>query len=160
MAERGSLPPLTVTDSLRLLGLSRAQFDRLTGDGVFSPVTPGRGRTPATFDPAALVAAFLRYRLRGAGALDLATERAALVHAQRERAEMDLAEKRSELIPLAEHEKTLTTWAYSIKEGVLNIAPTAVQTGVIPPAAEAALDQICRNALRALSTREDDEDES
>jgi phage terminase Nu1 subunit (DNA packaging protein) len=82
--------------------------------------------------------------------LDPESGRARKVLAEALLREMDVRE-RAGLLMLKEDVDA--TWAQAIvafREAVLSITGHAVQSGVIPPAKEPALDELCREALTAL----------
>ena len=130
---------MTVTraQAVRLLGMSGRTFDRLVQEGAFAVLTPGAGRTPSTFDAPALVAAYVAHLGRRTSTLDLQAERAALARVQRQKAEMDIAEREGKLVAVEDVEETWIHVLVSIREAVMALAGNAVQSGVVPAEREA-----------------------
>ena len=82
--------------AIALLGVSEAHFHRLMRAGVFAPKERG------VYDLKQVVAAWVKYHLDGKSAGDHATEKRLLTIAQRAKLELDMEERRRELVPLAE----------------------------------------------------------
>jgi phage terminase Nu1 subunit (DNA packaging protein) len=71
--------------------------------------------------------------------------------AEAELAELDVAERKGELVPAAAVASKWDSIALSVKEAVLAIASRAVQEGVIDADHEGQLDLLCRDALRDIA---------
>jgi phage terminase Nu1 subunit (DNA packaging protein) len=145
-----------------LVGISQQAVGSLVGRGVLDGRMPGQQMLQA-------YCSHLREHAAGratGGGLDLATERAGLAKAQRERIEMGNAEKRKELAPAAMIEEVLYKAGARIA-GIFDAIPGAVRRRV--PAlssAEIALigEEIARarNIVAAMSLsdlRDDEESE-
>jgi hypothetical protein len=81
-------------DTIKLLGISQSHFHRLQSAGVFAPVVRGR------YDLKEVIKAWAKYHADGRSAGDAAEEKKLLTIAQRKRIELDMAERKRELIPL------------------------------------------------------------
>lgn len=143
----------TTAESARLLGMAGRTFARLVEAGVFVPVVPGRGRVPARFDGAALVAAYIEHREQRSSALDLNQERAQLARAQREKLEREALVRGGELLEVAVVEEAWAAVVDVHREGLLALAGDLVSAGAITPDQEAAVDAFCRSRLQALADR-------
>jgi hypothetical protein len=82
--------------AIALLGVSESHFHRLTRAGVFSAKERG------SYDLKQVVGSWVQYHLDGKSAGDHATEKRLLTVAQRKKLELDMEERRRELVPLAE----------------------------------------------------------
>ncbi|KKM23591.1 hypothetical protein LCGC14_1613660 [marine sediment metagenome] len=152
-AAKSAYPTVTRAQAVRLLALSGRTFDRLVQEGVFTAKSRGAGRRPSTFDAPALVAAYLAHRESRAGQLDLHAEQAEWTRVRREQAEMDRDVRRGELLEGAEVDAAMAEVDLAVRESVLGVAAIAASTGVVAPETEAALDELLRDALRALAGR-------
>lgn len=88
------------------------------------------------------------------GSLDLAAERAKLARAQTERTELDLEERRGELVPVAEVERVFVAIASGISQrlqGVPAAAAPAAHAAETIAEAEAIIRQHVNDALTALA---------
>lgn len=76
--------------------------------------------------------------------------RTAKIAAEAKLREMDVAEREGKLVSADDVTEAMTARAVAVRESVMAIAGNAVQVGVIAPAQEAALEEICRDALTVL----------
>lgn len=77
--------------------------------------------------------------------------RTAKIAAEARLREMDVAEREGKLIDAAEAADGWTQDLTTIREEVMSIAGNAVQSGVIAPGQEVALEALCRDALVSVS---------
>lgn len=132
-----------------VLGISSRTVERLTAAKVLQPIGRPRRGTPSRYDVAAAVRAFLAYKLEPLQRDQSARDRYQMALA--ELRELDLAERSGELVPAGD---VLDRWlehAHATREAVLEIPRAAVQSGVIPATAEAALDDLVRDVLTVLA---------
>jgi phage terminase Nu1 subunit (DNA packaging protein) len=71
--------------------------------------------------------------------------------------ELDVAEREGALVPAGDIEASWGRIVAAIKEGVLSIAAVAVQAGLVTPEHELELDTLCRDVLRDLATKGEQE---
>ncbi|MBX7185024.1 MAG: hypothetical protein K1Y01_07750 [Vicinamibacteria bacterium] len=153
---KASSPAFTTASAARLLRMAGRTFARLVEAGVFVPSIRGRGRAPAQFDGAAIVAAYIAHREQRRGTLDLAQERAALARAQREKLEREARLRAGELL---EADAVEEAWAAIVdvhREALLGLAGDLVSSGAITPEQERAVDDVCRTRLQVLADRGSD----
>lgn len=67
--------------------------------------------------------------------------------------ELELAERRGELIPAADVLAAQAEVADLVREACLGIAAEAVNAGIVPPDRERDLDAVVRRALRSLAEK-------
>jgi phage terminase Nu1 subunit (DNA packaging protein) len=138
-----STQPLAVI--ARLLDLTERRVQQLARDGVIPPsaqIGPERGR----YDPVGAVRGYIRFLREQAaraqsGAADFGAERARLVKAKADRAEMEAARMRDDLIPASDVAEAWTEMVASMRARLLalpdKIAPVIHETTSIAEARDA-----------------------
>jgi phage terminase Nu1 subunit (DNA packaging protein) len=94
---------------------------------------------------------------RAAG--DPESAKGAKLQAEARLKEMDLAEREARLVAADDVEETWAHALVSVREAVMAVAGNAVQSGVILPAQESELEDLCREALTALGKQLGDDEE-
>lgn len=129
----------------RLLDLTERRVQQLARDGVIPPSAqtgPERGR----YDPVGAVRGYVRFLREQAaraqsGVADFGAERARLVRAKADRAEMEAARMRDELIPAPDVAQAWTEMVASMRARLLalpdKIAPVVHETTSIAEARDA-----------------------
>ncbi len=129
----------------RLLDLTERRVQQLARDGVIPPSAqtgPERGR----YDPVGAVRGYVRFLREQAaraqsGVADFGAERARLVRAKADRAEMEAARMRDELIPAPDIAQAWTEMVASMRARLLalpdKIAPVVHETTSIAEARDA-----------------------
>jgi phage terminase Nu1 subunit (DNA packaging protein) len=84
---------------------------------------------------------------------DMDAARARKLTAEARIAEANAATREGELVPAAQVGDRWGRIAQAVREGVLSLAPTAVQHGIVAADREEALDVLCRDVLRELADR-------
>lgn len=106
-------------DVIDLLGISEAQFQRLKKAGVFS-ANPGHA-----YDLKSVIKAWAQYHADGHSPGNTAEEKRKLTIAQRQRIELDMRQRRGELVPLADAQAAFTQ-AMVLVAGQLDALPGRV----------------------------------
>jgi len=139
----------------RLLDLTERRVQQLARDGVIPPSAqqgPERGR----YDPVGAVRGYVRFLREQAaraqsGVADFGAERARLIRAKADRAEMEAARMRDELIPAPDIAEAWTEMVASMRARLLalpdKIAPQLSASGVHETTSIAAARDVIRHAV-------------
>lgn len=99
----------------RCLGLTTRRVRQLRDEGVFFEIKPGM------YEPEKNIRAYIEYITRGSGDTDYFTERALLIKAKREKAEMELSEFAAKLHPAEDVERVITAILTKFKSKMMSI---------------------------------------
>jgi hypothetical protein len=152
MSRKGADPGLVTRPHVcRLLVLTARRFARLEASGVFAPVVPGSGQRPARYDAAAVVAAWVAHR-----EAQLAADRIESAQDRRDRTmaeknELWLARELGQLWPRGDVISDGRAYISAVQAKLRALVPRAVQEGMIPPEAAAALTALIEEAIDEMS---------